>query len=138
MALAQPQQIEAFRVGRQQVAQILAGRKDLQQRGQYPRIAFKQRSQPDRIPRRADEALQVVQRHVGVGTAGQSSLDLIENVGQQIECHAGPSHAEQVGVSTLGIDYPQSREPIGCGGRVVQITAGGLDIHKAATGGRVG
>ena len=134
MALAQPQQIEAFRVGRQQVAQVLAGREDLQQRGQYPRIALKQRAQPDRIPCRADEALQVVQCHVGVGTAGQSSLDLIENVGQQIERHAGLGHAEQVAVSTLGIDYPQSREPIGCDGRVVQVTAGGRDVHVVDSG----
>ena len=44
LPLGQPQQVEPFRVDHQQVAEVLAGGEDLQQRGQGLRIALEERA----------------------------------------------------------------------------------------------
>ena len=77
LALGQPQQVEPFRVGHQQVAEILAGGEDLQQRGHGLRIALEERAGRQRISRRPDEPLEVVQGHIGIGAAGQVLFELV-------------------------------------------------------------
>ena len=135
-ALGQPHEVEPFWVGHQQVAEILAGREDLQQRGHGFRVALEERAGGERISRRPHKPFQIVQGHIGVGRAGQVFFELIAHDGQQVQRHAGRGHAQQVAVRPADVDDPQPGQPRGRGSRIVEILAEGCDFHNAALSGR--
>ncbi len=132
LPLGQPHKVEPFRVKHEQVAEVLAGVEDLQQRRQGVPIALEQRAERQWIAGRLDESLQVVQRHVGIGAAGQVAFKLTAYNRQQIHRHAGRGHAEQVAVCPPHVDDAQPAEPRGGGLRIVKILADGCGIHSEA------
>ena len=107
-----PQQVVALGVGDQQIAQVLAGREDLQQNRQRFAIALEQRAPATAdCACRRDEAIQIVERHVGIAQPRQMLGQLIADVGQQIERDARSGHPHQVGVRPLEIVQAPSPQP---------------------------
>ena len=131
-ALGQPHEVEPLRVSHQQIAEVLAGREDLQQRGHGVRVALEERAGRERIPRRPHEPFQVVQGHVGVGTARQVFSELIADDRQQVQRHAGRGHAQQVSVRPSRVDNSQLYQPRDGGGGIIEALAEGCDFHKVS------
>ena len=128
LTLGHPQQVVGLAVDDQQVAQILAGRKDLQQVRQRLGIALEQRGRRHRVARGGDESLEVVDRHVGIGEPGRGHGELVADLGEQIERDALRRHPRQVGVGRVRIDDVERPQPRFGFGRVVEIIAQAVDV----------
>src|SRR4051812_14751777 len=111
LAFGHSQQVVGFFVGNEQVAKVLAGRKNLQQAGEGVRIALKQGGRRHRIARGRDEPFEVVDRHVGIGEQRRGGGKLLADLRQQVERHAMVGHAREVGVGGGQIGHAQSSQP---------------------------
>ena len=121
----QPQQVKALRIGDQQVREMLAGRKDLDQRRQRRGVALEERADAERIAGLGHEAVQVVQRHIGIGATGQDLAELIADHGQEIERHTRRCHAHQGRVGATRIDHAQAFQEFLRGVGIVEPVAKG-------------
>ena len=109
----QPQQVEALRVGDQQVREVLARGKDLDQRGQRRGVAFEERADAQRIAGLGHEAVQVVERHVGIGATGQEPgrVDRRSRPGDRASRPPRPCHQGRVGAAEIDHSQAHSRTP---------------------------
>ncbi len=124
-----PHQVIRFGVGDQQIAEILAGREDLQEDRQRFPITLKQRGQRKRIAAGRHEAVQIIQRHVGVAQPRQLLGKLFADRSQQVECDARQRGAHQAGVGALDIVQTPSGQPVAGFLRTIEILAQFSDIH---------
>ncbi len=127
----QPQEVEALRVGNQEVREVLARGEDLDQRRQRRGVAFEERADAQRVAGLGHEAVQVVQCHVGIRAAGQDLAELIADPRQKIERHARRGHAHQGRVGAAQIDHPQAFQELLRGVRIIKVVAKVGDIHEA-------
>ena len=121
--------IETLRVGDQQIAQVLARGEDLQQDGQCLGIALKEGAHGQGISPGRDVIVQIVQRHVGIGATAQVCVELIAQLGQQIERHPAGRHPHQHAMPPLHVGQSQIAQPHGRGMRIVQVLAKGRGVH---------
>ena len=125
----QPQQVEALRVGDQQVREVLARGKNLDQRRQGRGVAFEERADAQRIAGLGHEAVQVIERHVGIGATGQDLAELIADPGQEIERHARRGHVTRAAWARRRSTTPRRFQELLRGVGVVEVLAKGGDIH---------
>ena len=110
LAFRQPQQVEALRIADQQVAQVLAGAKNLQQRRQRFRVPLEKRSQCQPVSSGGKEPVQIIQRHVGIAERGQMLGQLAGQGAHQIRRDARAGNGPPVGLrlrKVLQPDFPQ-------------------------------
>ncbi len=98
-----PQQVVRFGVGDQQIAEILAGREDLQQDRQRFPIALEQRGQRKRIAAAATKRSRLLSAMSASLSRGNCSASCSQIVRQQVERDARQRGAHQAGVSALDI-----------------------------------
>ena len=128
-AFRQPQQVETFRVGDQEVGKVLAGGEDLHQRGQRRRIALEERAHAQRTAGLGHETVQVIQCHVRIGAAWQRLGKLLADQRHQIQRHARRRHIHQRRVPVAQVGYAQRLEELLRGISVVQPVADGRNFE---------
>ena len=131
LAFGHPQQVVAFVVLNQQIAQVLTGGEDLQQHRQRLAVALEERPDRQRAAGRGHETVEIVQRPVGIAGGGQMLGQLVGEVCQQVECQADGGHVHQVGVCSLGIDDSQGAEPRRGFRLIVEVASQLVDLHAA-------
>ena len=131
LAFGHPQQVVAFVVLNQQIAQVLTGGEDLQQHRQRLAVALEERADRQRAAGRGHETVEIVQRPVGIAGGGQMLGQLVGEIGQQVERQADGGHVHQVGVCSLGIDDSQGAEPRRGFRLIVEVASQLVDLHAA-------
>ena len=125
------QHVEVVGVGGEQVAERLADAEQLQQDFQGAGAVFEQQRQQLGAGRLGEEALQVVQRHVGVGAARQQPAEGRAEVAQAVGRQGG-GDARQVAAAALGVaQVAADQQGAGAVGRV-QGGAELVELHKEA------
>ena len=133
MALGHPQQVVGFFVGDEQVAQVLARRKDLEQVRQGVGVALEQGGGRHGVARGGDEPFEVVDRHIGVGEHRRGGGELLADLREQVERHAVVGHAREIGVGGWKVGDAERAQPRFCGLRVVETGAKAVDVdHDSA------
>ncbi len=133
----QPQQVEALRVGDQQVAEkcwlvekiwISVGRA----------VASRSKSVPMLSGLRAwaTKRSRLFSAMSGSGQRARMLAELIADHGQQIERHARRGHVDQGRVGAAEIDHPQALQELLRGVGVVEVVAKGGDIHAVKRRGK--
>ena len=134
----QPQEVETLRIACQQVAEVLAGGEDLHQRGQGGRIALEERAHGQRVAAGGHEMIEVLQRHLRVGEAGQRLGQLLADHRQQVQRQAAGGHGQEMGMGLFGVRHAQTAQPRPRGAGVVEKAAEAGDVHSRGQGSGAG
>ena len=133
MAFGHPQQVVGFFVGNEQVAEILTGRKDLQQAGEGVGVALEQGGGRHRVSRGGDKPFEVVDRHIRIGERRRGGGKLLADLRQQVERHAVVGHPREIGVGGRQIGHAERSQPRLSRLCIVETGAKAVDVdHDSA------
>ena len=87
-----------------------------------------------RVAAGGHETVEVVQRHVRVGAAGQRPGQLLADHRQQVQRQAAGGHGQQVGMGLFEVRHAQAAQPRPRGAGVVEEAAEAGDVHSRGGG----
>ena len=119
-AFTEPDLLPRLGIGDHQFRKERAGREELHENAERPRIAVEERRSGQWVPHAADEPLDRHEHAIGVADLRQKLLQLAAHPREQVEREASLSEREQRAMGGGSVGEPRRRGPCCCRRRVVE------------------